>query len=25
LADDIFNRPKQPETANFVSVLTRQT
>jgi cystine transport system ATP-binding protein len=25
LADDIFNRPKQPETASFVSVLTRQT
>jgi L-cystine transport system ATP-binding protein len=24
LAEDIFNRPKQPETASFVSVLTRQ-
>ncbi|MFT4436438.1 amino acid ABC transporter ATP-binding protein [Caballeronia sp. 15715] len=25
LAEDVFNRPKQAETANFVSVLTRQT
>ncbi|KLU25291.1 ATP-binding protein [Caballeronia mineralivorans PML1(12)] len=25
LAEDVFNRPKQAETANFVSVLARQT